>query len=267
MMNNSTAISKKSRYKTLFRWMFTSCISLNYEKLLSTGYCYAMLPVLEELYKDEEERKNSVKTHLEFFNCNPWTAPYILGLNVSIEEQKKNEGLQTVASLKTALMGPLSALGDTVLITIPWSIFGAIASYMALQGSVLGVFIWLFVSLLLLGLSIPLFNAGYKSGALLLNSLHKKMSSINAAISVVGLMVVGALIPTVVKATLGFEYKVGDVNIKLSELSDQIMPYLIPAILTFGVYQLLNRYKMSPTKVICSILLLSVLTYVTGILK
>ncbi|EOH93062.1 PTS system mannose/fructose/sorbose family transporter subunit IID [Enterococcus pallens] len=268
MSNTENKTFTKARTKSLVRWMFTSCNSLNYEKQLSLAYAYSMLPVLQEVYKDKpEDLKKSMTAHLQFFNCTPWVCPYILGLNVGIEENEGAKSLETVTSLKTALMGPLSALGDTVMITIPWTIFGAIASYMALEGNVFGIILWLIVSLVLLGLSFPFFKAGLISGMSLIDSLNEKMASITAAVSTIGLMVVGALIPSVVKANVAFQYKMGDVTLKIQDLLDQIMPNLVPALLAVFVYYLLGKNKMTPVKVIGILLVFSILCYVLGILK
>ncbi|MGO0943777.1 PTS system mannose/fructose/sorbose family transporter subunit IID, partial [Clostridioides difficile] len=42
---------------------------------------------------------------LQFFNTNPWVAPYILGINVAMEELSSEETEEAVASIKTGLMG------------------------------------------------------------------------------------------------------------------------------------------------------------------
>ena len=101
----------------------------------------------------------------------------------------------------------------------------------------------------------------------LIDSLNEKMASITAAVSTIGLMVVGALIPSVVKANVAFQYKMGDVTLKIQDLLDQIMPNLVPALLAVFVYYLLGKNKMTPVKVIGILLVFSILCYVLGILK
>ncbi len=82
---------------------------------------------------------------------------------MGIEGQGKENSLDAVMAIKTGLMGPLSGLGDSVFVVIPWTIFGAIAANMALNGSVAGIFIWILVTWILKGLGYPLFKAGIAS--------------------------------------------------------------------------------------------------------
>lgn len=163
-------------------------------------------------------------------------------------------------------MGPLAGLGDSVFVVIPWTIFGAIAANMALEGSVVGIAIWVIVTWLLKALGIPLFKAGLKSGTSLLSSIETKLKAITESVAILGLMVVGALIPTVIKANMAFTFKQGDLKMTGDDILNQIMPGLIPAILVFAVYYLLGK-KVKPIYIILLIMALSVLCYVTGILK
>ena len=44
-------------------------------------------------------------------------------------------------------MGPLAGIGDSVFVVIPWTIFGAIAANMALEGSFVGIILWILASI------------------------------------------------------------------------------------------------------------------------
>ena len=49
-------------------YQLLSCF--NYERQMSTGYCYTMLPALRELYKDDERASTGPsRGTFEFFNC------------------------------------------------------------------------------------------------------------------------------------------------------------------------------------------------------
>lgn len=266
-MKMNKEVSQKTKNRVLFRWMLNGGASLNYEKMMGLAYCYSMMPFLRENYKDDPEGlKQAVKTHLQFFNTSPYVAPYVMGVNMGIEEVEKKSALDTIAALKTGLMGPLAGLGDSVFVVIPWTIFGAIAANMALEGSVVGIAIWVIVTWLLKALGIPLFKAGLKSGTSLLSSIETKLKAITESVAILGLMVVGALIPTVIKADMAFTFKQGDLKMTGDDILNQIMPGLIPAILVFAVYYLLGK-KVKPIYIIVLIMALSVLCYVTGILK
>lgn len=271
MMNNtdnvSNPVSKKVKNKVLWRWIFTSSVSSNYEKMQALAYCYSMLPFLKEIHKDDPDGLHeAVRNHLQFFNTNPWIAPYVIGVNIGIEEVEKNHAKEAIAGIKTGLMGPLAGLGDSLFVVIPWTIFGAIAANMALQGSPIGIFLWIIVSVVLKLLSFPFFRAGYKSGTSLVAVLETKMKVISKCVSILGLMVVGALIPSVIKSNVALSFHQGDVTMKGQDILDQIMPGIIPALLVFAVYMLLSK-KVKPIYIILIIMVLSIVLYALGILK
>jgi mannose/fructose/N-acetylgalactosamine-specific phosphotransferase system component IID len=96
----------------------------NFERMLNIGFAYSLLPVLRRLYRDKEQRAQALTRHLQFFNTHPYFASYILGLIIAKEEQLAQNLLQKTAeerataekeiqTIKTSLMGPLGALGDT----------------------------------------------------------------------------------------------------------------------------------------------------------
>ena len=58
---------------------------------------------------------------------------------MGIEGQGKENSLDAVMAIKTGLMGPLSGLGDSVFVVIPWTIFGAIAANMVMKSTPRGI--------------------------------------------------------------------------------------------------------------------------------
>lgn len=260
-------MNDKVRKSVLWRWFFTSSVSSNYEKMQALAYCYAVLPFLKVAYKDKPEAlQSAVLNHLQFFNTNPWVAPYILGINVAMEENADGNTEEAVTSIKTGLMGPVAGLGDSLFVVIPWTIFGAIAANMALDGSPAGIFIWIAVSVALKMLSIPLFNAGYTSGTKLITTIEKSLKLLTKSTSILGLMVVGALIPSVVRANIALTFKQGELTMKGQEILDQIMPGLIPAVLVGIVYWALKK-DVKPIYLILGVMVVSIILAALGILK
>nr|WP_199700153.1 PTS system mannose/fructose/sorbose family transporter subunit IID [Atopobacter sp. AH10] len=262
-MNNQKKVNKR----VLWRWFFTSSVSSNYEKMQALAYCYAVLPFLKETYKNKPKKLQSeVLNHLQFFNTNPWVAPYILGINVAMEEDGDNNVEEAVTSIKTGLMGPVAGLGDSLFVVIPWTIFGAIAANMAIDGSPIGIFLWIAVSVFLKMLSIPLFDLGYTSGTKLIATIEKSLKQLTESTSILGLMVVGALIPSVVKANIALSFKQGSFTMSGQKILDQIMPGLLPAMLVAGVYFALKK-NIKPIYLILGVMVLSVVLSAAGCLK
>jgi len=89
--------------------------SWSFERMQSLGFSYAIEPVLKKLYPDPGEYESRMRLHLEYFNTQPYLASFILGATVRLE-QDRAQGKNPVAdirNIKTSLMAPLGALGDS----------------------------------------------------------------------------------------------------------------------------------------------------------
>lgn len=71
----SRKVDKKDMKKVFWR-QFGLQVGWNYEKMMGMGYCFTMIPIIEKFYHTEEERKEALDLHLQFFNTNP-TMPRI----------------------------------------------------------------------------------------------------------------------------------------------------------------------------------------------
>ncbi|HWR73495.1 MAG TPA: PTS system mannose/fructose/sorbose family transporter subunit IID, partial [Nitrospirota bacterium] len=88
--------------------------SWSFERMQSLGFAFAMLPVLRKLNPDAAERASRVRDHMTYFNTQPYMASFVLGA-ASRREKELAAGRrppEDIAEIKTALAGPLGALGD-----------------------------------------------------------------------------------------------------------------------------------------------------------
>ena len=88
--------------------------SWNPKGMQNLGLAYSVFPALEQLYPDKKALEAAVQRHLVFFNTHPYVAAAIVG-GVLYHEQRIARGEDPpdkVVAFKTALMGPLAALGD-----------------------------------------------------------------------------------------------------------------------------------------------------------
>ncbi|EAD8057855.1 PTS system mannose/fructose/sorbose family transporter subunit IID [Listeria monocytogenes] len=244
-----------------FRWLFASQICWNYERMMSTGYLYSILPTLRKLYKTDDDLKDMMNMHNQFFNTNPMVGGLILGMDMAIEEREKKASKEVVTGLKTGLMGPFAGVDDTIFGVILPTIFGSIAAYMGLQGNVTGVVIWVLVNILVVGARFTLLPLGYKQGAKLVTEFADRLNALTDAAILLGVTVVGALIPTVIKATVPFVYKSGKVELKMQDMLDQIMPSLVPVLLVALIYALLGHKKMTSTKAILLVMVIAIILF------
>ncbi len=255
---------KKSVY---FRWLLSNSTAWNYEKYQGLGYASAMIPSLKEIYKDDPEALHkSIEAHMQFFNTNATTGSVILGATLAMEEEAGIEAIEAVSGLKTGLMGALAGIGDTLFVVLPGSIIGAIASYMALSGSWYGVLLFPAFFMFKNILVYYLISLGYEQGTALVTTMGDKLKNITTSANVLGIMVVGGLIPSVVRATSSVVITTGEVTNNLQDTFDMIMPGLLPALIVGLTYYLLGLEKLNSTKVIFILMGLGIVLHMVGFL-
>lgn len=260
-------VTKKDLRKTAARYNFMACNIFNYESQMGPAVAWAMAPVLRKIYKKDDEYKEALNNHFNYYNSTTVMSSVILGATLAIEEKDGITAKETVQSLKTSLMGPFAGVGDTLVWLLWPTIMGSISGYMAQQGNPLGAIIWFICNIAFWFVKSKFFEIGYKSGTKMITELGQKLSAFTEAASIMGLSVVGALIATSVKVQTALNFKVGEVSLALQEdILDQIMPALLPVLLTALVYNLLGNKKWTPTKLILLIIVISLVCSFFGIL-
>jgi PTS system mannose-specific IID component len=109
----------------------------NYERMLGVGMGYAAEPLLDEIrVRDPMRHTEAAVRSAEFFNCNPNLAGLALGALARAER----DGVpgEQVSRLRTALCGPLGALGDRLF----WAGVVPALSALAIAAVVLGARGW-----------------------------------------------------------------------------------------------------------------------------
>lgn len=266
MKTNETKLTKKDISSVSRRWIMGSQITWNYEKQMAVGYLWAMLPIIRKLYKEPKEQKEMLRTHVQFFNTTPHMGGFILGIDAATEEHEGYKAKETVKGLKTGLMGPFAGVGDTLFGVLFPTIFGSIAAYMGQEGNIVGAIIWLLVNIAILCFRYFTVGIGYREGSKIITSAKDKLDALTAAATLLGVTVVGALISTVVSANVTATFTIGEISVNGQEILDQIMPRLVPVLVVAFLYWLLGRKKMSSTKAILLVMVLSVVLYALGIL-
>lgn len=260
-------LTKKDLNKMFRRWIFSAGLGYNFETQQAPSVAFSMRKALIKIYKDDKEYIEAMDNHYKYFNANPLMANVILGATLAMEENEGIKAKNAVQSLKTSLMGPFSGVGDSIFWILIPTIMGSIAGYMAVQGNATGAVIWMILQAMFYFLKVWLFKTGYNSGTKLVTSLGKKINIFTDAISIMGLMVIGCLIPTVVKVFIPLKFKTGKVILSLQNgILDKIMPALLPVAVTIFVYWLLGKKNITPTKIIGLIILICLLGSFTGIL-
>ena len=247
----STKLTKQDIKKVYIRNLFALQFGWNYEKMQGLGYAYVIMPVLKRLYKnDPEKMKKALKMQLSYFNTTPAMAHLITGADMALEEELGVESEETVMAVKTGLMGPLAGVGDTLFIAIYRAIVFSIAAYIAMQGNPVGLIIPLITCAAVLWIRYKFTWLGYNSGRKLATSFADKLAPITEAASILGLTVVGALIPSVISYKTDLTFAMGEVTFSVQEMLDKILPCMLPLGIVMLSYWLLGKKNINSTKLI-----------------
>lgn len=265
-------LSKKT-LKRVFLRSQTCQFSHNYERMQSLSLTYLMAPALKELYEDKpkEDKVKMVHRHLEYFNTHPIAIPLIAGVTLAMEEKTNEDEKDLVTNIKAGLMGPFAGLGDSMLNLTWYPIAGSIGASLAVaSGSLMGPLVmFLLINLLYWPLKYYGLFKGYQKGIDILegdggNTIFSRLSNFA---NVMGLVVVGALIPNTVKVMTALEFNAGEGVIKLQESLDSIMPSLLAVIVVLLCYKFLKKTEGKHTAaLIIGVLAISTFLASIGIL-
>lgn len=250
--------------------------SFNFERMQSMGFCVTMIPAIKRLYEGEE-RKKALKRHLEFFNTQPFIAAPIMGITAAMEEQRAN-GVPiddaSISGVKVGLMGPLAGVGDPIFWGTIRPVTAALGASLALSGSVLGPILF-FVMFNIFRLATKWYGLqyGYATGTDIVSDVSgNRLQKLTEGASILGLFVMGSLVskwtnmnvPLVVSTVTGSDGKA--VVTTVQTILDQLMPGLLPLVLTFICMYLLKK-KVNPIILIFGLFAVGIVGYACGVLK
>jgi PTS system N-acetylgalactosamine-specific IID component len=255
------SLDNKTLNKMAWRSMFLQA-SFNYERMQAGGWLYSILPGLKKIHKNKEDLSTSMKHNLEFFNCHPFLITFVMGIILSLEQKKSD--VQTIRALRVAAMGPLGGIGDAIFWFTLLPISAGIGANLSLQGNILGpIIFFVLFNVVHLGLRFGLMHWSYKVGVDGISTLTKNAKEFTRAATVLGMIVVGALIASYVGVNIATpEYLSMQGTIDIQSILDSIMPCLLPLVLTFFMYGLVKK-NVSP---MVNILILVVIGIVGGFL-
>ncbi|KMJ45592.1 PTS mannose transporter subunit IID [Xenorhabdus khoisanae] len=252
--------------------------SWNFERMQALGFCFSMIPAIRRLYPENtEERKQALKRHMEFFNTHPYVAAPILGVTMAMEEQRANgadidDG--AINGIKVGLMGPLAGVGDPIFWGTVRPVFAALGAGIAMSGSPLGPILFFFLFNLVRLLTHYFGIAyGYKKGLDIVKDMGGGfLQKMTEGASILGLFVMGALVNKWTKVNIPLVVSevpdplTGEIKVTtVQTILDQLMPGLMPLLLTFGCMWLLRK-KVNPLWIIVGFFVLGIVGFRFGFL-
>lgn len=278
-MENKNEKTRLIPQKALFRasmiWETWVQTCYNYERMMGMACAHTFLPVVKYLYPDDKEKQIDLMTReMEFFNVHPEFGSCILGLAISMEEDKAmGEDIpnELITNIKTSLMGPLAGIGDTIWqgVLIPILLALCIDVTLSGNGNVWGAVIYAVLMFFITYIfSYMNFMFGYRAGgdAIMAFLEQGTLNKLLKGASIMGCMVMGGLIVNYVHCSCGLVIETSGLSFSLQEsLFDAVLPNILPLGVTLGVYALMQK-KWTSLKIIGLIVAVGIVGGLTNIL-
>ena len=274
--NENSLLTKKDIDKAAWSYIFFAQATQNFERMMGLAFCHVMEPILKKLYKNNpDEYKKALQRHMQFYNTEPQLGALIPGITIAMEEARaKGEDVseELIVNTKNALMGPFAGIGDSMLIGTYSPILLSIAMSMCINdgnpvGPLFFCAVWLTT---IVGLQWYLFHKGYDMGigaANLYFTNKARAEQITTGLTMMGLVVIGGVAATTVKAKVIYQFVSGDMTLGIQEqIFDKIMPGVLPLLVTLAVWYLMDKKKWSATKIILAIVVFSAVMVFLGIM-
>ena len=239
--------------------------SFNYERMQANGWLYGILPGLLAIHgEDTDDLKLSMAHNLEFFNTHPFLVTFVMGIVLSLEQQKAD--INTIRAVRVAAMGPLGGIGDAIFWFTLVPIAAGICSNMAIQGSVMGPIMFLLIfNLVQFLVRFWLMHWSYNLGTKAIELLTANAKEFTRAASLLGVFIVGALTSNYGGTTVNMVIENGESPIVIQSILDGVLPKMIPLALTLGLYFLMKKKGWTPVKCIAALLVLGLVGALVGI--
>ena len=256
-------LDKKTLNKMVWRSLNLQA-SFNYERMQAAGWLYCILPGLEKIHTDKDDLSISMQHNLEFFNTHPFLVTFVMGIVLSLEQQKAD--INMIRSVRVAAMGPLGGIGDALFWFTLVPITAGITANMAINGSIAGPILFLLIfNIVQMALRFFLMNWSYELGSKAIEILTANAKEFTRAASMLGVFVVGALTSNYGGTTVALTIENGDSPIVIQSILDGILPKLIPLGITLGLYFLIKKKGWTPVACIGLLLVVGLLGALVGI--
>lgn len=256
-------LTKKTLNKMVWRSLFLQA-SFNFERMQAAGWLYGILPGLQEIHTNKEDLAASMDHNLEFFNTHPFLVTFVMGIVLSLEQQKAD--IPTIRAVRVAAMGPLGGIGDAIFWFTLVPITAGITANMALDGSFAAPIIFLLVfNIVQFAIRFYLMSWSYKLGTSAIDVLTSNAKEFTRSASILGVFVVGALTSNYGATTTKIVLENGDSPIVIQNILDGILPQLLPLTLTLIIYFLVSKKNWSPVKCIIFLIIIGIIGAMFGI--
>lgn len=271
-------ITKKDVAIAWLRFYFADEIPHCFDKYIAPALTWALMPILQKLYKRKEDLAAAYQRHLLFFNTAiAWGGGTITGITASLEQARAKELTSgqpitvdddLIYNTKAGLMGALAGIGDSIDSGTVQYIFVAIGLPWAQQGSALGaLFPFLAFSLYQLIIGYYFAQLGFGLGRSAAGELvGTKMQGIIEGLSILGLFMMGILASSYVKVSSSLAFTLSGKEFVIQNILDSVMPGLLPLITVGAVYFYFVKKGLNVTKALIGLTVILAVLAGIGIL-
>lgn len=268
MSEHNDEMNDKKYFKELFWASMPLEDSYNYERQQALGFALAMWPAIKRVYKTKEEQAKALVRHMSIFNTTPHVVTFISGVASAMEKQAsedENFDIDSINSVKVGLMGPFAGIGDSFF----WGTIRIIALGLALPLAQAGVVFAPLLFLLIFNIAHVLVRYfggvwGYRFGTDILTKASESglIQKVSKAATIVGLMVVGAMVYSMVGLKTSISFGFGEKAFAIQDFLDQILPGLLPLLYTYLMFHFLKKGKSAAFLLLFTIVVGLVLTLI-----
>ncbi len=266
-------LSKKALNKSFHNWYYGHLTCFSQEHMQTFGYLCAMLPLVEELYDNEDDKAKAMNTYTAFFNTEPQLGSVIVGITAGLEEARASGqddvDEETINGLRAGLMGPIAGIGDSLVVGTVIPILLGIAMGMSTGGSPLGAIFYIIVWNLFayFGMRFMYFK-GYELGGKAVDFLiGAQGEALRDAITTLGGIVIGAVSATWVSVQTSLELiskETGEAYVVLQDQLDAVFPGLLTTLFIVFCWFLMAKKGMSPIKVMLLLVVIAFVGVIVG---
>ena len=274
MAEINTKLTKKDLWK-LFFYSEGFVTGFNYEKQEAPGFVFSMIPVLEKVYSDPEEKKDAYRRHTELFLTEARLSHFVIGLTAAMEERNANEhdfDPVSIGAIKSALMGTLAGIGDSLYHGTLRPIMAGLAISMVIASnytSVLGPVIFVAV-MAIVGQVIRYIGIfkGYEKGVAFVGAMQSSgmISKMTRYAGIAAYVVIGGFVSNFVSMSIPWSYMAGETEVSIQTTLDRMVPGLLPVLYTLLMLWLMKKKKANPILLMLLTMAVGVIGYACGIL-
>ena len=173
----------------------------------------------------------------------------------------------SINAVKLSLMGPFAGIGDSIFQGSLRIITLGIGISLAAEGNFLGVILHLLIYNIIAHL-LRYYGvfAGYNMGSSFVKKASENglLGQVTKGAGIVGLMTVGAMVCSMVSFNLSAVLNIQGSELVVQDMLDSIFPNLLPLLLTFVCYKLLNK-NVKPIWLMLGMMVFGVLGKVIGL--